>query len=40
MRDLSWLRKRLNTFTESDSHCFASSGTSFQALTLDGKKDL
>ena len=38
MRDLSWLRKRLNTFTESD--CFASSGTSFQALTVDGKKEL
>ena len=38
MRDLSLLRKRLNAFTESDS--FASSGTSFQALTVDGKKEL
>ena len=38
MCDLSLLRKRLNAFTESD--CFAYSGTSFQALTVDGRKEL
>ena len=38
MCDLSLLRKRLSAFTGLD--CFASSGTSFQALTVDGKKEL